>query len=144
MNKSLISLLEEIKEEILDLKEGQFLETIRSIYPSTDTPRGEKNILIKNKELTKPLALSKKDKKRALTENSPVYDFYKEKKRGDILRIKSINGDKLICENLSFEDDIKDKFYKDIEVHLTLNDLVEGNVKRLFKGVHKIVKIDDR
>jgi len=117
-------LLEELKEDLPNLKKGMVFETITTFFDES----ADKNIIIEDQKFTKPLACSKKDKEKYLKEDSPISKFHRETKRGDFLRVVKINKGIALCENLSLKDTIKEKYYKDL-INITYNDVIFGKVK---------------
>lgn len=131
------TLLEELKEGLPTLKEGMIFETHKSIFPSMDTPKENRNITYKELSFTKPLACNRKDKENYLKENSPAADFFKETSRGDFLRVEKIEDDIAYCLNLSLEESIKNEFYNKELVPITYNDIAAGKVKVYRRNIEK-------
>lgn len=134
-------LLDEVRKELPTLKEGQVFETLKSIYPTSDKKRFEKNIFLEGVEMTKPLAVSKKAKDLFKRDSSPLYEFYKETKKGDYLKVVEVrkNGE-LVCENISLKDDIRKKYYSNDYIILTLEDILNGTVKQVKRNISKILQ----
>jgi hypothetical protein len=82
------------------VKIGDYLETMVTLYPTTPD-RAEKNIVLEGTVMTQPLATSVAAKTMMKKDSSPLLTIYKDTKRGDILKVKSVDGNKIVCENLS-------------------------------------------
>lgn len=112
--KTINEILARLSKEIPLAEVGDILETQKTIFPSGSELREDKNIIINSKEITPPLACSKKWKKLLLKEKSDLCEIYKDFNRGDLLKIKQVLPGKIIVENLS----IDDEFRKDFEVDI--------------------------
>lgn len=132
MDNTLDRILQQLREEFLSLKEGSFLETLKSIYPDDKMPKKEKNIFYEGKEFTKPLALNKKEKVAAKKKKDAIKDFFEDTQNGDILKVIRREGNSLVCENVSMNQDIKNKFYENTYVYLTEEYILSGAVKRVY------------
>lgn len=110
--KTINEILARLSKEVPLAEVGDILETQKTIFPSGSELREDKNIIINSKEITPPLACSKKWKKLLLKEKSDLCEIYKDFDRGDLLKIKQVLPGKIIVENLS----IDDEFRKDFEV----------------------------
>lgn len=110
--KTINKILQKLSKDIPIAEVGDILETHRTIYPNPNESREEKNIVIDCTEVTPPLACSKEWKKAMLKDKAILCQIYKDFDRGDILRIKKVNGSKIIVENISIEDE----FRKDFEI----------------------------
>lgn len=135
-------LLEELKEKMPPLEEGQIFETLKPIYP--DESQKNKNLSIDNRTFTKPLAVSKKDKRRFEREKSPLIHFYKGKKRGDLLKVVKVENDEAKCINLSLREEVKDKYYKDEFVTISYRDIIEGIVKQIKRNINKAIEEQEK
>jgi len=126
-------LLEELKD--FYFKEGQTFEVLRAIYPHEPKINVVK---YKKKYFTKPLGVDKKFKKNLIKEGDDLADFFKEKTKGDFIRVLSIldNGKKAVCENLSMHKEIKEEFYKDNFVLESVY-LRDGSLKLCKRSVSK-------
>lgn len=131
------TLLEELKEGLPELKQGMIFETHKSIFPSPETPKENRNITYRESSFTKPLACNKKDKENYVKENSPAADFFAETSRGDFLRVEEIKNNIAYCTNLSMTEDIKDEFYKEELIPITYNDIAAGKVKIYRRNIEK-------
>lgn len=136
------TLLTELKERFPQFEENQIFETLKSIYPSEEIDKSKKNITLKGKTFTKPLAASKKEKNNLIKEGSALSKFFKNTSRGDFLRVIKTDGIKAKCINLSLEEEIKKKFYSDEEsmINISLEDLANGTVKPFRRKVDKFFK----
>jgi hypothetical protein len=131
-------IVEEIISKLPKIEKGMKFETIRSIYPDSNIPRDIRNI---NESLTKPLALSSKDKiKIRKKDDNILKDFlnYKKikKEKGDLLVVLEANYEFALCENISRPKQISDKYYSNNEikyVKITYKDILEGNIKQVFR-----------
>lgn len=135
MRLTLQDLLEEAKKNLPELKEGQYFETLRPIYPN----KGDKNIELEGHILTKPLAVDKKSKREFSKYNSPFKDFFKNKKKGDLLKILEVVGDYAKCENVSLDEEFKKKYYENNYIFVSYKDIVEGTIKRVYKNIDRYV-----
>lgn len=129
-------LLKEMSNNIPLIKEGDVIETIKTVYPSAETPKNEKNIVIEGTEMTVPKASSKKTKKMLVKEESLLLSIFNETTRGDLLKVISINKNKIYCENLSVKKEI-------INNTLTIDkiDILRGDYKLIQRGVGKITNL---
>lgn len=134
------SLLKELKEEITTIKEEQIYETLKPFYASSK----DRHIIIDGKKITKPLAVSKKNKNTFKRENSPLVEFYDDTKKGDFLKVISIENGIAKCINLSLKEEIKDKYYKEEFIYLTIENIILGDVKLAQRGVSKYVNSKDK
>lgn len=134
------SLLEEIKSDYTSFREGQIYETIKPIYSSSI----DRHIILEGKKITKPLALSKKNKNTFKRENSPLIEFYDEYKKGDFLKVIGIEDNKAKCINMSLKEEIKNKYYKEEYIYLTIENVILGDVKIVQRGVSKYIKCEDK
>ena len=133
------TLLEEVKKTLPSFKEGQVFETLKPIYPTDKIPRTKKNIKIKNKVFTKPLAVDKKTKKNFIKQNSPLKKFFREFSRGDFLRVIKTDGTKAYCINESLKPSIRKKYYKEL-IEIDYNNLLNGDVKLYRRKLTKYFK----
>ena len=134
---TLESLLEEAKKEICDIEEGQVYETINSIYPDENISPSEKNVVINDVKMTLPLASSSRAKRQFKKYGSSLKTLFKEGVKGDFLLVEKIDGDKMICRNMSISEDYFEKYYKSPsmkKIVITKDDIVKGNVKRVYRG----------
>jgi len=130
------SLLEEIKEEYTSLKEDQVYETLKPFYSSAI----DRHIILEGKKITKPLAVSKKNKNTFKRDKSPLVEFYNDIKKGDYLKIIEIKDKVGKCVNISLKEEIADKYYKEEYVYLTIENVILGDVKLVQRGASKILK----
>lgn len=122
-----------------EFKVGQFLETLKPIYPITES-RDQRNIRIDGKEITKPLAVDKKTKREFIKHDSPFKDFFKNKTKGDLLQIVEVKNGTAKCVNLSLNEEIKERFYKNKFVFVSYEDLITGTVKQVKRNIDKYIK----
>lgn len=108
--KTINKILQRLSKEIPIAEEGDILETQRTLFPDSSTPREDKNIIINSTEVTPPLACSKEWKNMLIKENASLCQIYREFNRGDILKVKRIEGSKVIVENLSIEEEFRKEF----------------------------------
>ena len=137
--KTLNKILEKISKEIPIAEPGDILETQKTIYPKSSIPREEKNIIINSTEVTPPLACSKEWKNLMLKEKTILCQIYKDFNRGDILKVKNINGSKVIVENLSIEEEFRKDFEIDkIEIIKKNFNVIKRKSIELIKSLEKI------
>jgi hypothetical protein len=134
-NHTLRLLMEEIGSTIPDFKVGQIYITIKSLYPTYSAKN--KNIVIDNKTITKPLACSKKSKEWFRKDKSILYDFFQEKTKGDFLKGVKEENNIAYCENISLKKEIKEKYYKDELIKITKDDILNNNVKLYKRNITK-------
>lgn len=108
--KTINKILQRLSKEIPIAEVGDILETNKTIYPNARELREEKNIIIDSVEVTPPLACSKEWKKLMLKEKAILCQIYKDFDRGDLLKVKAIDGNYVIVENLSIDDEFKRDF----------------------------------
>lgn len=136
------ALLEELKEQTPKFEVGQFFETTKSIYPSSEVLSENKNFTFEEKKLTIPLASSQKSKRQFKKDNSPFLGFSKDNTRGDFLEIVETDGHTAKCVNRSINEEIQQQFYVNDEVRyisLTFNEVLDGTVKRVYRGIKKYI-----
>ena len=131
------TLLEELKKTTPSFKEGQFFETLKSIYPKEEALKEKKTIEYEGKKFTKPLACSRKDKNNYLKEKSPITNFFKNNTKGDFLKVIKVNGSIAECINLSLNENIRDEFYKDDKIIITFNMIANGIIKQAKRKIDK-------
>jgi hypothetical protein len=137
---TLRSLLEELKEKLPKIEKGQIFETLKSIYPDSETPKEKKNIQLEDATFTKPLALSRKDKSMLMKEDSKMLGFFKNLTRGDFLKVVELEGEKAKCINLSLKEDIAKKYYKEDRITLGIDELANGTVRLFRRKINKYLK----
>lgn len=137
---SISKILNRLENEMPLVEEGDIIETIKTIYPSSKIPKEERNIILEGIEMTMPMASSKESKLLLEREKSKLLEVYKDIDRGDILIVKKIHPNKIIVENCS----VKDEYKKDFEIEKL--DIIKGNfnvVKRrsidLIKTLNKLI-----
>lgn len=131
------TLLEELKKDIPNFRNGQIFEILKSIYPDTKIPKEKRNVTYNNISFTKPLACDRKTKAKYSKEKSPVADFFKDTTRGDFLKIVETNGYSAKCINLSLKDSIREKFYRNEIVEINFNMVARGDIKQFRRKVSK-------
>jgi hypothetical protein len=137
---SISKILNRLENEMPLVEEGDIIETIKTIYPSSKIPKEERNIILEGIEMTMPMASSRESKLLLEREKSRLLEVYKDIDRGDILIVKEIHPNKIIVENCS----VKDEYKKDFEIEKL--DIIKGNfnvVKRrsidLIKTLNKLI-----
>lgn len=137
---SISKILNRLENQIPIIEEGDIIETIKTIYPSSNLPKSEKNIILEDIEITMPLASSKESKLFLKKDKSILLEVYKDLDRGDILIVKEVKPNKIIVENCS----LKEEYKKDFEIEKL--DIIKGNftvVKRrsvdLVKTLNKLM-----
>lgn len=139
--KTINKILSRLSNEMLIIEAGDILETQKTIFPKCSQKREEKNIIIESTEVTPPLACSKEWKKLMLKEKAILCQIYKDFERGDILKVKNINGSKIIVENLSIDKEFRREFEIDrTEIFKKNFSLVK---RRSIDLVRKLEKLDD-
>lgn len=134
---TLEKLLNEMSENIPLIKEGDIFETIKTLYPSYVISKKDKNIIIEGIEMTYPIASSKKTKKTFIREKSPLLEIYNELSRGDLLIVKSITNNRIICENISVREKVGDTKINNTFC-ITKLDILQGNYKLVQRGKKKL------
>lgn len=135
-------LLEEVKQNTPKIEVGQYFETLKTFFPSKELSEEAALISYKGKKATKPLATSLKNKKEYVKDNHPFKDFYKDYSKGDILEVVEIKDNKIKCVNQSIKDSIIKEHYNTPEmkyIYISFNDILNGNIKRVYRGIKKII-----
>lgn len=135
-NTTLGKLLEDLKKDLPSLKVGMFFETLKSIYPTEDIAKENKNIILEGDVYTKPLALSKKEKKEMISENSPFESFFNERDKGDYLKIIKKEDGIYYCRNISLKEEVLNKYYKNDYIKITDKDIINDTVKPIIRIRH--------
>lgn len=137
---TLKNLLKEMSENIPIIKEGDIIETIKTLYPSSSVSKKEKNIIIEGIEMTKPLTTSKRTKKVFIKEKSPLLEIFNELTRGDLLKVEKIIDNKIFCENISIKENVMNNI---INTKLVINklDILRGDYKLVQRGKSKIINL---
>ena len=133
---TLEKLLKEMSNNIPLIKEGDIIETIKTVYPSADTPKTKKNIVIEGIEMTVPVASSKKTKKMLIKEESLLLKIFNETTRGDLLKVITITKNKIYCENLSIKKELVDNCFVIDKI-----DILRGDYKLIQRGAGKITNL---
>lgn len=134
---TLESLLEEAKKEICEIEEGQVYETMNSIYPDDTISPFDKNVVINDVKMTLTLASSSRAKREFKKNGSSLKTLFKEGIKGDYLLVEKVEGENIICKNMSISEDYFEKYYKSPsmqQVIITKEDIATGNVKRVYRG----------
>lgn len=134
---TLESLLEEAKKELCEIEEGQVYETMNSIYPDDTISPFDKNVVINDVKMTLPLASSSRAKREFKKNGSSLKTLFKEGIKGDYLLVEKVEGENIICKNMSISEDYFEKYYKSPsmqQVIITKEDIATGNVKRVYRG----------
>lgn len=137
---SISKILNRLENKMPLVEEGDIIETIKTIYPSSKIAKEERNIILEGVEMTMPLASSRESKMFLKREDSKLLNVFKDLDRGDILIVKEIHPNKIIVENCS----LREEFRKDFEIEKL--DIIKGNfnvVKRrsidLIKTLNKLI-----
>ena len=139
---TLYQLLEEIKNQTAKFEKGQFFEVLKSMYPNVLIGENIKNISLKERKATKPLACSSKSKKEFEKDKCIFNDFFKDNTRGDFLDIIETDGYVAKCINRSIKDEILKEHYNDKSMKyiiIKFEDILNGNVKRVYRGISKYI-----
>lgn len=137
--KTINKILQRLSKEVPFAEVGDILETQKTIYPNPNAPREEKNIIIDSLEVTPPLACSREWKKLLLKEKAALCQIYKDFDRGDILKVKKVDGTKIIVENLSIDEEFKREFEIDkLEIAKRNFSLVRRKSIELIRTLEKI------
>lgn len=139
--KTINKILERLSKEIPIAEVGDILETQKTVYPDSNTPREEKNIIIDSMEVTPPLACSKEWKHLMLKDKASLCQIYKDFDRGDILEVKRIEKNYVIVENLSIDEEFKKEFKIDkIEIAKKNFSLIRRKSIELCRTLDKLEK----
>lgn len=134
-------ILNRLSKEIPIAEVGDILETQKTIYPRSNISRLDKNIIVDSMEITAPLACSSGWKQLLIKEHSSLCQIFKEFDRGDILKVKAINGGKVTVENLSIEEEFRKDFVIDkIDIIKKNFNLIKRKSIGLLKTLEKIEK----
>lgn len=137
--KTINKILERLSKETPIAEVGDILETNKTIFPEASLPREEKNIILESVELTPPLACSKEWKTMFLKEKAILCQMFRDFDRGDILRIKRIEGPSVIVENLSIEEEFRHEFKIDkIEIAKKNFNLIRRRSIELIRSLEKL------
>lgn len=137
--KTINKILSRLSNDILIIEEGDILETQKTIFPKCSQKREEKNIIIDSTEVTPPLACSKEWKKLMLKEKAMLCQIYKDFERGDILKVRRLEGSKIIVENLSIDEEFRKEFEIDrTEIFKKNFNLIKRRSIDLVKSLEKL------
>lgn len=137
--KTINKILSRLSNDILIIEEGDILETQKTIFPKYSQKREEKNIIIDSTEVTPPLACSKEWKKLMLKEKAMLCQIYKDFERGDILKVRRLEGSKIIVENLSIDEEFRKEFEIDrTEIFKKNFNLIKRRSIDLVKSLEKL------
>lgn len=137
--KTINKILQRLEKEVPIAEVGDILETQKTLYPNPNTPREEKNIIVESTEITAPLACSKEWKNMMLKEKALLCQIYREFDRGDILKVKKVEGSKVIVENLSVENEFRKEFCIDkIEIAKKNFNLIRRKSIELIRSLEKL------
>ena len=106
--QTLNNILSRMSEEVPIIKDGDILETFKTLYPNLDEKR--RNIIIEGMEMTRPLACSQNAKSMMREDGSSLLQIFTDLNRGDILKVKSIDGNKILVTNLSIREEYRIDF----------------------------------
>lgn len=133
-------LLKDMSDNIPLIKEGDIIETIKTLYPSHNIPKRIKNIIIEGVEMTRPIATSKRTKKIFIKEKSPLLEMFNELTRGDLLKVTKITKNKITCENISIKENVHDNIVNNVFIIDKL-DILRGDYKLVQRGKTKITNL---
>lgn len=137
--KTINQILQRLSKEIPIAEEGDILETNKTIFPDTSLPREDRNIIVDSLEITPPLACSKEWKTMLLKDKARLCQIYKDFNRGDILKIKRIEGTKVFVENLSIEEEFRKEFEIDkMEIAKKNFNLIRRRSIELVRSLEKL------
>lgn len=140
--KTLNKIMKRLEVEIPIVEVGDIFETEVTKYPDSNLPSEEKNIIIHSTEVTAPLACNKEWKNLLLKEESILCQIYREFDRGDILKVKRIENNKVIVENLSIEEEFRKEFVIDKTDIVKKNfNLIRRKSIDLIKSLEKLGEI---
>jgi hypothetical protein len=92
--------------------------------------------------MTPPLACNKEWKMFMLKDESVLCEIYREFDRGDILKVKRIEGNKVFVENLSIEEEFRKEFSIDkVDIIKKKFNLVKRKSIGLLKSLKKLGEI---
>jgi TusA-related sulfurtransferase len=139
---TLNSLLDEIKKETPKLNEGDFLEVLKSIYPSDNIGGNKKNVeLPEGHRATLPLACSGKSKREFKKHNPYFFRMFKDNTRGDFLEIIETDGYTAKCINRSIKEEYLNEYYEDDMkiIEVKFEDILNGSIKKVYRGIKKYI-----
>lgn len=137
--KTINAILQKLSKDIPIAEVGDILETHRTLYPNPNESREDKNIVINCTEITPPLACSKEWKKAMLRDKAVLCEIYKDFNRGDILKIKKINGSKIVVENISIDEEFRREFEIDkMEIVKKNFSLIRRKSVELLRSLEKL------
>lgn len=131
-------ILNKLESQLPLVEDGDIIETSKTFYPSCNTPKEEKNIVLNGISMTAPLATSRETKNMLDKEKSPMLEIFKDVDRGDILIVKDVNANKIIVENLS----IKEEYRKQFEIEKL--DVIKGNFNVIRRKSIDLIKTLNR
>ena len=137
--KTINRILNRLSKEIPIAEVGDILETQKTIFPNANLLREEKNIIINSVEVTAPLACSKEWKNLMLKEKALLCQIYRDFDRGDILKVKKVEKNYVIVENISIEEEFRRDFKIDkIEIAKKNFNLIRRKSIELIRSLEKI------
>lgn len=140
--KTLNKIMQRLSKEVPIVEIGDIFETEETLFPEASVPREEKNIIINSTEMTPPLACNKEWKIFMLKDESVLCEIYREFDRGDILKVKRIEGNKVFVENLSIEEEFRKEFSIDkVDIIKKKFNLVKRKSIGLLKSLEKLGEI---
>jgi hypothetical protein len=140
--KTLNKIMQRLSKEVPIVEIGDIFETEETLFPEASVPREEKNIIINSTEMTPPLACNKEWKMFMLKDESVLCEIYREFDRGDILKVKRIEGNKVFVENLSIEEEFRKEFSIDkVDIIKKKFNLVKRKSIGLLKSLEKLGEI---
>jgi hypothetical protein len=140
--KTLNKIMQRLSKEVPIVEIGDIFETEETLFPEASVPREEKNIIINSTEMTPPLACNKEWKLFMLKDKSALCEIYREFDRGDILKVKRIESNKVFVENLSIEEEFRKEFSIDkVDIIKKKFNLVKRKSIGLLKSLEKLGEI---
>lgn len=140
--KTLNKIMQRLSKEVPIVEIGDIFETEETLFPEASVPREEKNIIINSTEMTPPLACNKEWKIFMLKDESVLCEIYREFDRGDILKVKRIESNKVFVENLSIEEEFRKEFSIDkVDIIKKKFNLVKRKSIGLLKSLEKLGEI---
>lgn len=139
---TLNSLLEELKKETPKMNKGEYLEVLKSIYPSDNIGGSRKNIeLPEGRKATLPMACSGKAKREFKKHNPHFFRMFKDNTRGDFLEIIETDGYTSKCINRSIKDEYLKEYYDEDMRIITIEfeDILNNSVKKVYRGIKKYI-----
>ena len=132
------SILNNLSKEMPIVSQDDIVETIKTLYPSCDIPRDEKNIIVDGMTMTIPFCSSKETKRMLIKENSPLLRIYKDLDRGDILLVDNDAPNNIKVTNLSIKEEYRHPFT------IEKLDVIKGNFNIIKRKSIDLIKTLER